>query len=61
MRALLNNQRFFVKKLKNVGRESWVEQPKDTSVSFLDRDLSHLNIKYYRDSKKDIQTNVNPE
>lgn len=58
MKALITIPSFFVKKLKNVPRESWVQQPQDAYIPFSQRDTQHLNIQYYRDVKQKLQTRV---
>ena len=52
MRSLTTIQRFYVRKLKNIEPESWVQKPDDAHVPFANKNLDHLNIQYYRDVKK---------
>ena len=56
MKNLITIQRYFVRKLKNVEAESWVQKPEDAYVPFQQKNLDHLNIQYYRDVKNDMDT-----
>ena len=51
MRSLITIQRFFVRKLKAVPPEEWVEKPDDAYVPFHQKTLD-FDIKYYKDIKK---------
>ena len=61
MNSLMMICRHYLRQLKNIPRESWVEQPEDAYVPYLNRDVSHLNIKYFKDVKKEINTNLEEE
>lgn len=43
--------RYFLRKLKDIKAESWIIKPTDATKKFTDHDLSHLNLKSYRDIK----------
>ena len=61
MNGLIIHCRLYVRQLKNIPRESWVKQPDDAYVPFINRDKSHLNIKYFQDVKGELNTKVDPE
>lgn len=58
MRSLITIQRYSIRKLKNVQPESWVQKPADVPLVFSNQNLDHLGIKYYRDVKQELQTEV---
>lgn len=58
MRSVTTIQKYLIRKLKNVEPESWVERPVDAHVSYPQKNLEHLNIQFYRDVKKELETSV---
>jgi len=50
---LVRSIRFCYKKIKYVAPESWVVKPSDASKSSLEQDMSHLDLKFHRDIKRE--------
>ena len=59
MIKLVTRTLFHVKQLKNVANEDWIQKPEDASVKWADADVAHLNIKFYRDVKKQLKEDLN--
>lgn len=52
MRAISYIQKYFVKKLKDIPRETWVEQGEDAYVPFHHKKIDNVDVKYYQDVKR---------
>lgn len=51
---LVRHIRFCYKKIKCIEPEPWIVRPSDASKDSLRQDLSHLNVKYYREVKREF-------
>ncbi len=51
---IVRQLRHFFKKIKNIPPESWVVRPADATKRYEEQDVSHLDLKIFKDVKKEF-------
>lgn len=58
---IVRQLRHLYKKMKSVPAESWIVKPDDATKKFDDHNLEHLNLKFYRDVKREYSRKTTEE
>lgn len=58
---IVRQLRHFYKKIKAIPPEPWIVKPEDATKRFEEQDVSHLNLKFHRDIKKEYNRKPDKE